>query len=201
MLEQLAPGLPCPKSSCKTRSLAKLKSTYTDKLPEMISPKDGPRAYHLRQPSPLPGRLASNNPNLQNIPIRTAEGRRVTRAFTAPRRVIVSADYSQIELRIMAHLSSDKTLINAFKTAETYTAAQPPKYSAPPRNVSSEQRRYAPKPSASGLHLRRWGPNTAFAKSLASTSISAKNFLSTASLPATPASLNTCSAPKNKPPQ
>ena len=111
----------------------------------MISPKDGRVHTTYAQAVAITGRLASNNPNLQNIPIRTAEGRRVRRAFTAPQgSVIVSADYSQIELRIMAHLSGDKTLITAFQNGEDVhrrTAAEV--FGTAPENVSSEQRRYA----------------------------------------------------------
>ena len=145
VLEQLAPDYPLPKIILQNRSLAKLKSTYTDKLPEMISPKDGRVHTTYAQAVAITGRLASNNPNLQNIPIRTAEGRRVRRAFTAPQgSVIVSADYSQIELRIMAHLSGDKTLIAAFQNGEDVhrrTAAEV--FGMQPENITPEQRRYA----------------------------------------------------------
>ena len=145
VLEQLAPDYPLPKIILQNRSLAKLKSTYTDKLPEMISPKDGRVHTTYAQAVAITGRLASNNPNLQNIPIRTAEGRRVRRAFTAPQgSVIVSADYSQIELRIMAHLSNDAGLINAFaqgKDIHRSTAAEI--FGLPLEQVTSEQRRNA----------------------------------------------------------
>lgn len=176
VLEQLAPDYPLPKIILQNRSLAKLKSTYTDKLPEMISPKDGRVHTTYAQAVAITGRLASNNPNLQNIPIRTAEGRRVRRAFTAPPgSVIVSADYSQIELRIMAHLSGDKTLIAAFQNGEDVhrrTAAEV--FGIAPENVSSEQRRYAKTINFGLIYgMGQYG----LAKSLGIDNISAKNFI------------------------
>ena len=176
VLEQLAPDYPLPKIILQNRSLAKLKSTYTDKLPEMISPKDGRVHTTYAQAVAITGRLASNNPNLQNIPIRTAEGRRVRRAFTAPQgSVIVSADYSQIELRIMAHLSGDKTLITAFQNGEDVhrrTAAEV--FGITPENVSSEQRRYAKTINFGLIYgMGQYG----LAKSLGIDNISAKNFI------------------------
>lgn len=97
------------------RGLAKLKSTYTDKLPLMINPKTGRVHTSYHQAVTATGRLSSTDPNLQNIPVRNEEGRRIRQAFIAPEDyVIVSADYSQIELRIMAHLSRDKGLLTAF---------------------------------------------------------------------------------------
>ena len=176
VLEQLAPDYPLPKIILQNRSLAKLKSTYTDKLPEMISPKDGRVHTTYAQAVAITGRLASNNPNLQNIPIRTAEGRRVRRAFTAPQgSVIVSADYSQIELRIMAHLSGDKTLIAAFQNGEDVhrrTAAEV--FGITPENVSSEQRRYAKTINFGLIYgMGQYG----LAKSLGIDNISAKNFI------------------------
>ena len=176
VLEQLAPDYPLPKIILQNRSLAKLKSTYTDKLPEMISPKDGRVHTTYAQAVAITGRLASNNPNLQNIPIRTAEGRRVRRAFTAPQgSVIVSADYSQIELRIMAHLSGDKTLIAAFQNGEDVhrrTAAEV--FGIAPENVSSEQRRYAKTINFGLIYgMGQYG----LAKSLGIDNISAKNFI------------------------
>ena len=124
----------------------------------------------------ITGRLASNNPNLQNIPIRTAEGRRVRRAFTAPQgSVIVSADYSQIELRIMAHLSGDKTLIAAFQNGEDVhrrTAAEV--FGIAPENVSSEQRRYAKTINFGLIYgMGQYG----LAKSLGIDNLSAKTFI------------------------
>lgn len=176
VLEQLAPDYPLPKIILQNRSLAKLKSTYTDKLPEMISPKDGRVHTTYAQAVAITGRLASNNPNLQNIPIRTAEGRRVRRAFTAPQgSVIVSADYSQIELRIMAHLSGDKTLIAAFQNGEDVhrrTAAEV--FGIAPENVSSEQRRYAKTINFGLIYgMGQYG----LAKSLGIDNLSAKNFI------------------------
>ncbi|HGG9398021.1 TPA: DNA polymerase I [Neisseria meningitidis] len=176
VLEQLAPDYPLPKIILQNRSLAKLKSTYTDKLPEMISPKDGRVHTTYAQAVAITGRLASNNPNLQNIPIRTAEGRRVRRAFTAPQgSVIVSADYSQIELRIMAHLSGDKTLITAFQNGEDVhrrTAAEV--FGIAPENVSSEQRRYAKTINFGLIYgMGQYG----LAKSLGIDNISAKTFI------------------------
>ena len=176
VLEQLAPDYPLPKIILQNRSLAKLKSTYTDKLPEMISPKDGRVHTTYAQAVAITGRLASNNPNLQNIPIRTAEGRRVRRAFTAPQgSIIVSADYSQIELRIMAHLSGDKTLIAAFQNGEDVhrrTAAEV--FGIAPENVSSEQRRYAKTINFGLIYgMGQYG----LAKSLGIDNLSAKTFI------------------------
>lgn len=176
VLEQLARDYPLPKIILQNRSLAKLKSTYTDKLPEMISPKDDRVHTTYAQAVAITGRLASNNPNLQNIPIRTAEGRRVRRAFTAPQgSVIVSADYSQIELRIMAHLSGDKTLIAAFQNGEDVhrrTAAEV--FGIAPENVSSEQRRYAKTINFGLIYgMGQYG----LAKSLDIDNLSAKTFI------------------------
>ncbi|RQK43651.1 DNA polymerase I [Neisseria meningitidis] len=176
VLEQLAPDYPLPKIILQNRSLAKLKSTYTDKLPEMISPKDGRVHTTYAQAVAITGRLASNNPNLQNIPIRTEEGRKVRRAFTAPQgSVIVSAAYSQIELRIMAHLSGDKTLIAAFQNGEDVhrrTAAEV--FGTAPENVSSEQRRYAKTINFGLIYgMGQYG----LAKSLGIDNLSAKNFI------------------------
>ena len=176
VLEQLAPDYPLPKIILENRSLAKLKSTYTDKLPEMINPRTGRVHTTYSQAVAITGRLASSNPNLQNIPIRTAEGRRVRRAFTAPQgSVIVSADYSQIELRIMAHLSGDKTLIAAFQNGEDVhrrTAAEV--FGTAPENVSSEQRRYAKTINFGLIYgMGQYG----LAKSLGIDNISAKNFI------------------------
>lgn len=145
VLEKLAEDYPLPKVILQNRSLAKLKSTYTDKLPEMINPQTGRIHTNYAQAVAITGRLASNNPNLQNIPIRTEQGRKVRRAFTAPDGyVIVSADYSQIELRIMAHLSGDTTLQAAFQSGEDVhrrTAAEV--FGVPPEKITTEQRRYA----------------------------------------------------------
>ena len=176
VLEQLAPDYPLPKIILENRSLAKLKSTYTDKLPEMINPRTGRVHTTYSQAVAITGRLASSNPNLQNIPIRTAEGRRVRRAFTAPAgSLIVSADYSQIELRIMAHLSGDKTLIAAFQNGEDVhrrTAAEV--FGIAPENVSPEQRRYAKTINFGLIYgMGQYG----LAKSLGIDNLSAKNFI------------------------
>ncbi|HFC8537356.1 TPA: DNA polymerase I [Neisseria bacilliformis] len=176
VLEQLAPDYPLPKIILENRSLAKLKSTYTDKLPEMINPRTGRVHTTYSQAVAITGRLASSNPNLQNIPIRTAEGRRVRRAFTAPAgSLIVSADYSQIELRIMAHLSGDKTLIAAFQHGEDVhrrTAAEV--FGIAPENVSPEQRRYAKTINFGLIYgMGQYG----LAKSLGIDNLSAKNFI------------------------
>ena len=176
VLEQLAPDYPLPKIILENRSLAKLKSTYTDKLPEMINPRTGRVHTTYSQAVAITGRLASSNPNLQNIPIRTAEGRRVRRAFTAPAgSLIVSADYSQIELRIMAHLSGDKTLIAAFQNGEDVhrrTAAEV--FGVSPENVSPEQRRYAKTINFGLIYgMGQYG----LAKSLGIDNLSAKNFI------------------------
>ena len=176
VLEQLAPDYPLPKIILENRSLAKLKSTYTDKLPEMINPRTGRVHTTYSQAVAITGRLASSNPNLQNIPIRTAEGRRVRRAFTAPAgRLIVSADYSQIELRIMAHLSGDKTLIAAFQHGEDVhrrTAAEV--FGIAPENVSPEQRRYAKTINFGLIYgMGQYG----LAKSLGIDNLSAKTFI------------------------
>ncbi|MDO4640315.1 MAG: DNA polymerase I [Neisseria sp.] len=176
VLEQLAADYPLPKIILQNRSLAKLKSTYTDKLPEMISPQDGRVHTTYAQAVAITGRLASNNPNLQNIPIRTEEGRKVRRAFTAPAgSSIVSADYSQIELRIMAHLSGDKTLLEAFKHGEDVhrrTAAEV--FGIAPESVSPEQRRYAKTINFGLIYgMGQYG----LAKSLGIDNLSAKNFI------------------------
>lgn len=176
VLEQLALDYPLPKIILENRSLAKLKSTYTDKLPEIINPATGRVHTTYAQAVAITGRLASNNPNLQNIPIRTPEGRRVRRAFTAPQGAqIVSADYSQIELRIMAHLSGDKTLLEAFKNGEDVhrrTAAEV--FGVPPESVNPEQRRYAKTINFGLIYgMGQYG----LAKSLGIDNLSAKNFI------------------------
>ena len=112
VLEKLAEDYPLPAKLLEHRSLAKLKGTYTDKLAQLALPRTGRVHTHYAQAVAVTGRLSSNDPNLQNIPIRTAEGRRVREAFVAPAgSVIASADYSQIELRIMAHISGDEALL------------------------------------------------------------------------------------------
>ena len=144
-LEQLALDHPLPKLILEFRGLAKLKSTYSDKLPSMINPDSGRVHTNYGQAIAVTGRLSSNDPNLQNIPIRTAEGRRIREAFIAPPgRVIMSADYSQIELRIMAHISQDASLLKAFAAGEDiHRATAAEIFGGVPAEVSSEQRRYA----------------------------------------------------------
>ncbi len=145
VLQKLAEDYPLPKILLDYRSISKLKSTYTDKLPKMVNPATGRVHTNYGQAIAVTGRLASNDPNLQNIPIRTAEGRRIREAFIAPPgRCIVSADYSQIELRIMAHISKDPALLAAFAAGEDVHRATASEIFGTPRSeVSSEQRRYA----------------------------------------------------------
>ena len=144
-LAKLAEDHPLPKIILEYRSVAKLKSTYTDKLPRMVNANTGRVHTNYGQAIAVTGRLSSNDPNLQNIPVRTAEGRRIREAFIAPPgSKIVSADYSQIELRIMAHLSSDPGLLDAFaKGEDVHRATASEVFSVPRDQVSSEQRRYA----------------------------------------------------------
>jgi DNA polymerase-1 len=145
VLEKLAEDYPLPKKILDYRGMAKLKGTYTDKLPKMINPATGRVHTSFGQAVAVTGRLSSNDPNLQNIPIRTAEGRRIRSAFVAgPNRRIVSADYSQIELRIMAHLSDDPRLLEAFSQGEdVHRATAGEVFGLTPIEVSSEQRRAA----------------------------------------------------------
>ena len=132
-LAELALDHPLPKLILEHRALSKLKSTYTDKLPRSINPQTGRVHTTYSQTTAVTGRLSSNEPNLQNIPIRTPAGRRIRECFIAPPgSKIVSADYSQIELRIMAHLSGDENLRRAFRKARTSTAPPPPRSSACP---------------------------------------------------------------------
>jgi DNA polymerase-1 len=144
-LAKLAEDYPLPKAILEYRSVSKLKSTYTDKLPKMVNPKTGRVHTNYGQAVAVTGRLSSNDPNLQNIPVRTAEGRRIREAFVAsPGSMIVSADYSQIELRIMAHLSGDKGLLDAFANGEdVHRATAAEVFGVTREDVSSEQRRYA----------------------------------------------------------
>ncbi len=145
VLAQLALDHPLPKLILEYRGLAKLKSTYTDKLAEMILPTTGRVHTVYAQAVAVTGRLSSSDPNLQNIPIRTAEGRRIREAFVAPEGAhIVSADYSQIELRIMAHISRDESLLNAFAAGQDiHRATAAEIFGMAPEALSSEQRRYA----------------------------------------------------------
>ncbi|MCO5100982.1 MAG: DNA polymerase I [Burkholderiaceae bacterium] len=144
-LEKLAQDYPLPRIVLDWRSLSKLKGTYTDKLPKMIDPRSGRVHTRYSQAVAVTGRLASSDPNLQNIPIRTAEGRRIREAFVAPPGAkIVSADYSQIELRIMAHISGDENLLRAFEQRmDVHRATAAEIFGTEPADVSFEQRRYA----------------------------------------------------------
>jgi len=145
VLQKLAEDYPLPKVLLDYRSLSKLKSTYTDKLPKMVNADTGRVHTNYAQAVAITGRLASTDPNLQNIPIRTAEGRRIREAFIAPKgSVIVSADYSQIELRIMAHVSEDANMLRAFADGvDIHRATAAEIFAVAPDEVSSEQRRYA----------------------------------------------------------
>ena len=145
VLEKLAEDYPLPKKILEHRSFAKLKNTYTDKLPKMIDPATGRVHTSFGQATAVTGRLASTDPNLQNIPIRTAEGRRIRSAFIAPAgHRIVSADYSQVELRIMAHLSDDARLLEAFAQGEdVHRATAAEVFGLTPIEVTGEQRRAA----------------------------------------------------------
>ena len=145
VLQELAADYPLPARILEHRSLAKLKGTYTDKLPLMVNPATGRVHTNYAQAVAITGRLSSNDPNLQNIPIRTAEGRRVREAFIAPPgHGIVSADYSQIELRIMAHISGDPGLTKAFADGlDVHRATAAEVFNTTVDAVSTEQRRYA----------------------------------------------------------
>ncbi len=145
VLHELALNYPLPKVIIEHRSLSKLKSTYTDRLPEQISMKTGRVHTSYHQAIAATGRLSSSDPNLQNIPIRTEQGRRVRQAFIAPKGcVILAADYSQIELRIMAHLSQDKTLQSAFSHGlDVHRATAAEVFGVEFAAVSPDQRRSA----------------------------------------------------------
>jgi len=145
VLDKLAEDYPLPAKLLEHRSLAKLKGTYTDKLPLMVNPETHRVHTNYAQAVAVTGRLASTDPNLQNIPIRTPEGRRVREAFIAPPgHVILSADYSQIELRIMADISGDASLLKAFADGmDVHRATAAEVFGTEPAAVTSEQRRYA----------------------------------------------------------
>jgi DNA polymerase-1 len=145
VLQELADDYPLPQLILEHRSLSKLKSTYTDRLPEKINPETGRVHTHYHQAVTATGRLSSQDPNLQNIPIRTEEGRRVRQAFVAPPgRVLLAADYSQIELRIMAHLSKDERLLAAFGAGEdVHRATASEVFDCALDEVSDQQRRAA----------------------------------------------------------
>ena len=145
VLEKLAEDYPLPAKILEHRGLSKLKGTYTDKLAQLALPRTGRVHTHYAQAVAVTGRLSSNDPNLQNIPVKTAEGRRVREAFVAPAgSVIASADYSQIELRIMAHISEDAALLRAFTDGlDVHRATAAEVFGVALDQVSSEQRRYA----------------------------------------------------------
>ena len=144
VLQELAEDYALPKLILETRGLAKLKSTYTDKLPEMIDPDSGRVHTSYHQAVAATGRLSSSEPNLQNIPVRSEEGRRIRQAFIAESGFkVVAADYSQIELRIMAHLSGDDGLLKAFAAGEDIHKATASEVFAGGGEVTSEQRRSA----------------------------------------------------------
>ncbi|EGR0931893.1 DNA polymerase I [Vibrio parahaemolyticus] len=145
VLQELALDYPLPKLILEYRGLAKLKSTYTDKLPKMINPSTGRVHTSYHQAVTATGRLSSTDPNLQNIPIRNEEGRRIRQAFVAPAGYkILAVDYSQIELRIMAHLSGDQALLDAFRDGKDIHAATAAEIMGVSIDqVSSEQRRRA----------------------------------------------------------
>jgi len=145
VLQELALDYPLPKLILEYRSLAKLKSTYTDKLPKMVNPATGRVHTSYHQAVTATGRLSSSDPNLQNIPVRNEEGRRIRKAFIAPTGYkVLAVDYSQIELRIMAHLSGDKALLDAFRHGKDIHAATAAEIlGLPIESVTSEQRRRA----------------------------------------------------------
>jgi DNA polymerase-1 len=145
VLEELAVSFALPKLILEYRGVAKLKSTYTDKLPEQIDEQTGRIHTSYHQGVAATGRLSSSDPNLQNIPIRTPEGRRIRQAFVAPpHHSLVAADYSQIELRIMAHLSGDAALLKAFaEDRDVHQATAAEVFGIPLAEVSSDQRRSA----------------------------------------------------------
>jgi len=145
VLQELAKDYPLPKILLEYRTLAKLKSTYTDKLPLMINQSTGRIHTSYNQAVAVTGRLASSDPNLQNIPIKSPEGRKIREAFIAkPDFSILSADYSQIELRILAHLSKDSGLIQAFKdNKDIHTITASEIFNTKIEKITSEQRRYA----------------------------------------------------------
>jgi DNA polymerase-1 len=145
VLQELALDYPLPRVITEYRGLAKLKSTYTDKLPLMINPRSGRIHTSYHQAVTATGRLSSANPNLQNIPVRSEQGRRIRQAFIAPEGYrILAADYSQIELRIMAHLSGDEGLCDAFaRGLDIHRATAAEVFGEPLEQVSNEQRRSA----------------------------------------------------------
>ena len=145
VLQELASDYELPRTILEYRSLSKLKSTYTDKLPEMMAPNTGRVHTSYHQAVAATGRLSSSDPNLQNIPIRSEEGRRIRRAFIAPAGYkMLAADYSQVELRIMAHLSADQSLLRAFSEgADIHTATAAEVFGLSLEQVTKDQRRSA----------------------------------------------------------
>jgi DNA polymerase-1 len=145
VLRDLAADYPLPRLILDHRGMSKLKSTYTDRLPEQINPATGRVHTSYHQAVAATGRLSSSEPNLQNIPVRSAEGRRIRQAFIAPEgSKLVAADYSQIELRIMAHLSADENLLCAFDNGEDiHSATAAEVFGVTLKNVTSDQRRSA----------------------------------------------------------
>jgi DNA polymerase-1 len=145
VLQELAVDYPLPRLILEHRGLSKLKSTYTDRLPEQVDPKTGRIHTSYHQAVAATGRLSSSDPNLQNIPIRNGEGRKIRKAFIAPRGFkLLAADYSQIELRIMAHLSDDAGLLRAFSDGvDVHTATAADVFGVPPDRVTHDLRRSA----------------------------------------------------------
>ncbi|WP_313074825.1 DNA polymerase I [Melaminivora sp.] len=176
VLEKLAEDYPLPATLLEHRSLCKLKGTYTDKLGQLADPRTGRVHTHYAQAVAVTGRLSSNEPNLQNIPIRTAEGRRIREAFVAPAgRLIASADYSQIELRIMAHISGDAALLSAFTEGlDVHRATAAEVFGVALDQVTSEQRRYA---KTINFGLIYGMSSFGLAKSLAISTSAAKNYI------------------------
>ncbi|WP_038623177.1 DNA polymerase [Dyella jiangningensis] len=144
-LEAIADDHPLPRLILDYRGLAKLRSTYTDKLAEIVNPRTGRVHTSYHQGAVATGRVSSSDPNLQNIPVRTEEGRRIRQAFVAPEGwVVLAADYSQIELRIMAHLSGDEGLLKAFQEGgDVHRATAAEVFGLAPEDVSANQRRAA----------------------------------------------------------
>ncbi len=176
VLEKLAEDYPLPATLLEHRSLCKLKGTYTDKLGQLADPRTGRVHTHYAQAVAVTGRLSSNEPNLQNIPIRTAEGRRIREAFVAPPgRLIASCDYSQIELRIMAHISGDEALLHAFTEGlDVHRATAAEVFGVALEQVSSEQRRYA---KTINFGLIYGMSSFGLAKSLSISTSAAKNYI------------------------
>ena len=145
VLQKLSEDYPLPARILDYRSLAKLQSTYIEKLPRMVNAKTGRVHTNFSQAVAVTGRLASSDPNLQNIPVRTEEGRKIREAFIAkPGTKLISADYSQIELRIMAHIAQDEGLLKAFAAGlDIHRATASEIFGVPLDQVTSEQRRYA----------------------------------------------------------